>query len=61
MIKVYTESGLFHPDWKDHRNDRSKWCKENCDGLVVSDILQFVTRWEFELDTDAMAFKLRWI
>ena len=34
-----------------------RWCEENCQGNC-----DFInpTRWEFELEIDALAFKLRW-
>ena len=35
------------------------WCDENCDGLWFgTDTNMF---WTFELEFDAVAFKLRWV
>jgi len=35
------------------------WCRENCKGLVYAN--RFSGRFEFELENDAVAFKLRWM
>jgi len=35
------------------------WCAENCKGLVYAN--RFSGRFEFELEFDAAAFKLRWL
>lgn len=34
------------------------WCEENCKGLVYAN--RFSGTFKFELEEDAMAFKLRW-
>ncbi len=34
------------------------WCKENCEGLVYAN--RFSGSFKFEINEDAMAFKLRW-
>ena len=34
----------------------SDWCEENCEGRWISSVYIF----SFELESDAMAFKLRW-
>jgi len=35
------------------------WCEENCEGLVYAN--RFSGRFEFELEKDVVAFKLRWM
>lgn len=40
-------------------NEVVEWCKENCEGLVNGN--PFSGTFEFELETDAMAFVLRWL
>ena len=35
------------------------WCGENCKGLIYAN--RFSGRFEFELEKDVVAFKLRWI
>ena len=34
------------------------WCEENCEGLVYLNKLSY--KMEFELEGDALVFKLRW-
>ena len=33
-----------------------KWCKQNCEG----DFTGYISCWSFELESDAVQFKLRW-
>lgn len=62
MIFVYTEFGLSSTtNWRDKFQIRRDWCGENCQGQFVHDLLSDSTRWGFELEEDAMAFKLRWV
>ncbi len=35
------------------------WCEENCEGLIYAN--RFSGRFEFELEKDVVAFKLRWL
>ena len=39
-------------------NDIYKWCEENCKGLIYFNHLSY--SFKFELEVDAMAFRLRW-
>ena len=60
---VYRENdfriGVGHISYR-NRQERefNDWCKENCDGKWVVHNECWIL---FELDTDTMAFKLRWI
>lgn len=61
VIEVYTKYGLNHsPEVQGEYNFCGVWCKENCCGYYRYDYLPSTTRWVFEDETDAMAFKLRW-
>jgi len=35
------------------------WCQENCEGLWFG--TDTMIHWTFELELDAVAFKLRWL
>ncbi len=34
------------------------WCKENCEGLIYANLLS--GKFDFEIEADAFAFKMRW-
>lgn len=38
-----------------------EWVEENCEGYVFFNYYKDPGRWHFELASDAMAFKLRWL
>ena len=39
--------------------EATEWCEENCEGLICGNWYNGL--FEFELETDAMAFVLRWL
>lgn len=62
LIEIESGAGLFfEPLWSTHLRHRNNWCKENCEGYFTHRLNTMNCIWEFELEIDAMAFKLRWI
>jgi len=57
-LAVYIENGFAYGANTGQIKEFNKWCNENCNG----DWRVYNEFWVvFELDSDAIAFKLRWI
>lgn len=54
------DSGLSISNWLKVCETYLYWCDENCNGYYHFDVLPDSTRWIFDDETEAMAFKLRW-
>jgi hypothetical protein len=50
---IISPSCLFPP------GEIERWCRENCTGNIMIPVQAI--HWFFELESDAMAFKLRWM
>lgn len=61
LIQVKIDFGLINDlQWRSKLRHRRKWCEENCGGYYTHRLISLYCFWEFEIETDAMAFKLRW-
>lgn len=61
LIELHTEFGLYSSNWRADLEAYSAWCRENCKNWWCHDILGHLTRWSFTSESDAVAFKLRWL
>lgn len=64
MTNCYFEFSSYMDYWYDHKetfNNLNSWCKENCNGYYILDILGSRIRAGFVENEDAVAFKLRWL
>ncbi len=60
LTEVYSDIGLRDSNWIDKRDQRFKWCRENCKGYFTFDMFYASILWSFSDETEAMAFKLVW-
>lgn len=61
LIELHTESGLQSSNWRADNEAYSAWCRENCKNWWCQDVFGYITTWSFTSESDAVAFKLRWL